>query len=336
MAQGTKETIRLQGRDVPFERANLPVDQLTLDPKNPRIQYLIGMHAGNISQERLEELLWEKNPVKALKMSIEQNQGVYEPIIVQKVDGRLVVREGNSRVVACRRLKTIYPDTDAFSTVPAMVFDEELTEDDLAVYLADVHVAGKNKWGGYEQAKHVHDLFHEFGKTYEWMATHLRLSKSRINQDMKAYKWTTDFLAKHPDPKNLDKFAFFQELARKRELAERYANEPQFQQQFDRWLVEGNLTKAFDVRQLDLILAHPQATKALDEESFQEAAAVLVKEEPSLGSDLYLAVKKTTEKLKKAPADEIQDLSKNKQKLIMLRELKVALDNLATLSDVEL
>jgi hypothetical protein len=294
------------------------------------------MQYGDVSQERLEELLWEKNPVKALAMSIEQNQGVYEPIIVQEKDGRYVVREGNSRVVACRHLKAIHPETDAYSTVPAMIFQDELTEDDLAVYLADVHVAGKNKWGGYEQAKHVHDLFHEFGKSYEWLATHLRLSKSRITQDMKAYKWTTDFLARHPDPKNLDKFAFFQELARKRDLAERYTEDFRFQQQFDRWLIEGKLTRAHDVRQLDQILSNPQATKALDEEGFEAAAAVLIREDPSLGSDLYAAVKQATVKLKKAPADEIRDLSGNKQKLLMLRDLKRALEDLATLAEVEL
>ena len=38
-----------------------------------------------------------------------------------------------------------------------MVFDEELTEDDLAVLLADMHVTGKIRWDAYEQAKHVCD-----------------------------------------------------------------------------------------------------------------------------------------------------------------------------------
>jgi hypothetical protein len=336
MKEKMKETIRLQGRDIPFERAQVPVDQLTLDPKNPRIQYLLGMQVGQVPQERLEELLWEKNVVKALATSIQQNGGVFDPVIVQKEDGRLVVREGNSRTVACRRLAENHPGDERFSTVPAMIFDEELTEDDLAVYLADVHVAGKNKWGGYEQAKHVSELYHQFGKPYEWLAIHLRLSKSRITQDLKAYKWTTDFLAENSDPKNLDKFAFFQELARKRHLADRYTNDLPFQQQFNRWLVEGKLTRSFDVRKLEMVLAHPQAAKALGEKGFQQASEVLVKEDPALGSELYAAVEKATLKLKKAPADEIPEISKDKQKLFMLRDLKRALEDLATLAEVEL
>jgi hypothetical protein len=331
-----KETMRLQGRDIPFERAVVDVHDVTLDPMNPRIQYLIGLHTAPIEQGKLEELLWEKNQVKALAMAIEQNGGVAQPILIQKMNGQLVVREGNSRTVACRRLTKANPSDDRFRTVPAMIFDEELTQDDLAVYLADEHVAMKNKWGGYEQAKHTFVLYEQFGKSYEWLATHLRLSKSRITQDLKAYKWTEEFLAQNPDPKNLDKFAFFQELARKRDLADRYTNDLAFRQQFNRWLTEGNLPKSVDVRKLDLVLAHPPAAKTLDEETFEKAAEVLIKEDPALGSDLYAAVKKTTLILKKAPADEIQDLSKDKQKLLMLRDLKRALDDLGTLAEVEL
>jgi hypothetical protein len=332
-----KETIRLQGRDIPFERARVPVDQLSLDPKNPRIQYLIGLQPGDISEQRVGELLWDKNVVKALSMSIEQNKGVYESIIVQKRDGRLIVREGNSRTVACRHLAELYPDDDHYKTVPAMIFDEgALSEDDLAVYLADVHVAGKNKWGGYEQAKHVYELYHQFGKSYEWLSNHLRLSKSRITQDLKAYEWTTEFLVNHPDPKNLDKFAFFQELARKKDLADRYTNDLAFQQEFSGWLVDNKLTKSADVRQLHRVLANPKATEVLDEDGFVAASEVLIKEDPALGSDLYDAVKKATEKLKNAPMVEVNELSDSPQKLIMLRNLNRAIEDLATLAKVEL
>ena len=45
--------------------------------------------------------------------------------------------------------------------------------------LADMHVAGKIRWDAYEQAKHVSTLYNVHGKTYDWLATHLRLSKSR-------------------------------------------------------------------------------------------------------------------------------------------------------------
>jgi len=116
------ETIRLQNRDVPFERGRLSIDQLVLDPLNPRIQYLIGRHPGPITQEKLDELLWAKEPIKALAQAIQQNGGVYDPIIAQKIDGRYLVKEGNSRTVATRHLAEKNPGDDRFMTVPAMIF----------------------------------------------------------------------------------------------------------------------------------------------------------------------------------------------------------------------
>jgi hypothetical protein len=232
------DTIRIQNRDVPVERTRLAVNQLILDPKNPRIQYLIGRLPGEVSEQDLDDLLWSKDQVKALAQQIKQNGGVYDPLIVQKLDGRFVVREGNSRTVATRHLAETHSGDYRFTTVPVVLFNEEATEDDVAVLLADMHVTGKIRWDAYEQAKHVWMLHNEYGKPYEWLATHLRMSKSKITQQLKAYKWTTEYLRDNGDPRNLEKFNFFNELARKRELDERYSNDLAFQQQFKRWLVE--------------------------------------------------------------------------------------------------
>jgi hypothetical protein len=330
------ETIRIQNRDIPLTRERVPVALLRLDPRNPRIQYLIGRYVGDIPDQKLDELLWDKEQVKALAQSILQNGGVFDPIIVQRNGDGFIVREGNSRTVALRHLAAKHEGDDRFTTVPAMVFDDRLSEEDLAVLLADLHVTGKIRWDAYEQAKHVSELYHGYGKTYEWLSTHLRLSKSRITQDLKAYEWTTTYLKHHPDPKNLEKFAFFQELARKKELANRYANEPSFRQEFDQWLAEDRLTASAQVRQLEQVLANDGARKQLDEAGFEAAATVLIKDDPALASGLYDAVKRATEQLKRASMTEIQDLSENPQKLIMLRNLHRAIEDLATLANVKL
>ncbi len=174
------------------------------------------------------------------------------------------------------------------------------------------------------------------GKTYDWLATHLRLSKSKITQQLKAYAWTTDYLNENGDPRNIERFAFLSELARKKDLAARYSDDLAFQQQFKRWLTEGKLNDSKQVRQLGAILENAQAVKVLDEEGWAAAASVLIREDPALGSDLYDAVKRATEKLNKAPLDEIHDLSDNKQKLLMLRGLHRAIEDLATQADVSL
>ena len=339
MVPPNEQYLRLQGKDIPYKRAAVRVDQCELDPSNPRIQFLIGQRGENITQEELDALIWEKDTVKALQQSIFQNGGVYDAIIVQrnKKGDKYRVREGNCRTVASRHLLDQYPNDTRFMTMPAMIFDVDLTEEDLAVLLADMHVAGKIRWDAYEQAKHVHDLYNIYGKTYDWLSDHLRLSKSKITELLSAYKATNEYLQSHPAPGNVRKFSLFHEVVKRKDLRERFNESMEFKQKFHKWVTEGRVTDSKQVRDLPLILENPEATKALDEEGFEEAQKVLIRNDPSLASDLFLSIKNATEKLKKAPASDLQDLKGgDPQKLIMLRNLHRAIEDLATLAGVKL
>jgi hypothetical protein len=221
--------------------------------------------------------------------------------------------------------------------MPATIFDVDLTEEDVAVLLADMHVAGKIRWDAYEQAKHVHDLFTVYGKTYDWLSNHLRLSKSKIVEMLSAYRATTEFLALHPGPGNIRKFSLFQELMKKKDLRQRFSDDLVFKQKFHKWLAEERITDSKQVRDLSVVLANPEAAKALEASGFAEATKVLIRNDPALESELFWAVKNATEKLKAAPASDIQDLKVGSpQKLIMLRNLYRAIEDLATLAEIKL
>jgi hypothetical protein len=99
---------------------------------------------------------------------------------------------------------------------------------------------------------------------------------------------------------------------------------------------DGRLNDSKQVRQLPMLLGNAQATEVLDERGYVAAARVLASEDPAMGSELYDAVKRATDQLTKAPADEIRDLALIKQKLLMLRNLRHAIEDLATLADVKL
>ena len=332
------EYMTIQAKQVPFTRQAVAVADLELDPTNPRIQYLIGQKAGMVSQNDLDAMIWEKDAVKALSQSILQNGGVYEPLILQRKDNaKFRVREGNCRTVACRHLEDQYPHDTRFMTVPAMIFDVDLTEEDLAILLADMHVASKIRWDAYEQAKHVSDLFNIYGKTYDWLANHLRLSKTKIKELLLAYQATKEYLGLFPGQANIRKFSFFHEVMKKRELRERFQNNLQFKQRFHKWLEDGRLTDSKQIRDLLTVLVSPEALKALDEKGIDEAVRLLMQADPSLESNLYAAVKNATEKLRLASATEIRDLmAGNPQKTIMLRNLSRAIEDLATLAGVKL
>jgi hypothetical protein len=237
----TIESIRIQGRDIPFTRRNVSIEAIDLDPKNPRVQYLVGQRASGVDQQDLHDLIWAKDSVKALADSIFQNGGVYEPLILQVTGNRFVAREGNCRTVADRHLAEEHPDDVRFAMVPAMVFEGELTDEDLAVLLADMHVAGKIQWDAYEQAKHVSDLANRYHKTFDWLASHLRLSRSKIQELLSAHKAATEFMTAHPQPGNVRKFSFFHELAKKKALREMLELDPSFKQRFHKLIAEERL-----------------------------------------------------------------------------------------------
>jgi hypothetical protein len=329
--------LTLQGKQIPYIEQRIPLDKCELDAKNPRVQYLVGQRAGVAPENELDEMIWEKDAVKALAQSIQQNGGVYEAVIVQRNGSKFPVREGNCRVVACRHLAEQYPNDTRFTTLPAKIFDVELTEEDLAVLLADMHVASKIRWDAYEQAKQVSDLFNIYGKTYDWLANHLRLSKSKIKELLWAHQATTEYLKLFPSPTNVRKFSIFHELMRKKDLRERFANDLQFKQRFHKWLEDGRITDSKQVRDLPAILANSQAAVALDKNGFEEALKVLIQADPALESDLFAAIKHATEQLKAAPASDIQELKAgHPQKTILLRNLSRAIEDLATLAGVKL
>lgn len=329
------ETITIQGKQIPYVREHIPVAKCDLDPANPRVQFLVGQ-VRNITQTDLDEMIWSKDSVKALSQTIEQNGGVHEAILVQNVhDGRYLVREGNCRTVISRHLDE--QGVSNFDTIPAMIFKDALSEEDLAVYLADIHITGKIQWDAYEKAKQVYDLLKKYGKSYDWMSNHLRLSKSKIKELVDAYNATSEFLRDNPAPANVKKFNFFHEVMKKKELREKFHNEPSFKANFNDWLTKDRLSDSKQIRSLPDILANSEATKALGLSGFTDANQIVLKNDPSLESDAFWAVKNATEYLKKLPASDLQDLKAgNAQKIIMLKNLYRALDDIATLSGMRL
>ena len=123
---------------------------------------------------------------------------------------------------------------------------------------------------------------------------------------------------------------------KKRDLAEQFATDPEFKQRFHRWLADGKLTDARQVRVLERILESAEATKALDDQGARAAENVLIRDDPALESDLFDAVKRASDKLRTASMEEVQSIKDSPQKVVMLRELRTRLQNLATYAGVEL
>jgi hypothetical protein len=337
MEKATRFSIRLGDRDFVLERKQVPVPTLKLDPKNQRLSYLLGQirKEGKLGTDaELHELLWAMDPVKDLYQSIYQNGGlIQDPII--KADGLVV--EGNCRTVALRELHKKFPKDARFASAFVQILPASFSEEQLVTLLGELHIAGKIEWRAYEQAEYVYKMSKQFGKTYDFLSSHLRWPRSKIAQKIAAYEETTIYLAETADPQGVNRFSHFEEFMRKKELRDKRENDPKFMKSFRQWVFDGKFPDAKDVRVFPDVIANPRAFKSFEQKDIQAAERVLIESDPSRSSDFYWSVDQTTQKLRNTPLSELNDLKGgDTAKLAKLRELHRALLDVASAAGVSL
>lgn len=278
--------LSLRKEDIELKRKRIPIKLLTLDPKNQRIQFLMTSKGFGLTDAEIEEELWKQDYVKQLANSILDNGGLLSPIIVQP-NG--VVVEGNSRLVACRRLikiseeKKITPPPDVLN-LPAEVLPEGLDDKKLVWLLGEWHIAGKHEWDPYEQAEYIYKMWKDEGQTYDTLVNHLRMSKSTIRQKINAYEMMRDYLTKNRSPQEIYKWSYFEEYFKKKDLRERHILEPDFKEKFFELVAAGGVKgedkakfQGADVRKLPEVLEIPEAWAMLQKtKDFRQAYEIVV------------------------------------------------------------
>ncbi len=325
-------TIRLGNQDFVLERRLVSVAWLKLDRSNPRLSYALTQEENTPSDARLQDLLWSIDAVKDLYQSVLQNGGLIDdPIVTQE---GLVV-EGNSRTVVLRELHKKFPDDIRWTETYVRLLPPDVTNEQIVTLLGELHIAGKIEWRAYEQAQYVWRMNKEFGRTYDFLAAHLRWSRSKIAQKIGAFEETQLYLAEYSDPQGVNRFSHFEEFMKKKDLRERRENDPAFMKEFREWVSQGKFPGATDMRILPDVLANDKALAALREYGIQSAEAVLNDADPSRNSDLYYSIDQTCQQLRNVPLSEIKALQNGSPtKLAKLTELQAALDELAHMAKI--
>lgn len=331
------DEITLDGRKIAVRSDEVPVERLRLDPKNPRIANTIALRldlTGDF-QKAIANLLWSDPEVHDLYRQVLVNQGLIERIIV-KPDYTVV--EGNCRTVVYRKLRENHPRDPRWSRVPARVLPESISEREIALLLAQLHVQDKNKWSSFEKAGHVFRLHKDFVLTQDEIAVRLRMSKSKVNQMIRAFDaMRTAYLPRYPDPASVHKYSYFEELFKKPELREWAMTNAENVQRFSAWVGEGKLTHGAQVRDLPTILANPEALAVFERAGYLEARTVLEEDDPTISSPLYRKMAEMSEALQDARLDEINrarpDGSRAARRIV--RELRDALERFMALSGVD-
>ena len=177
----------------------------------------------------------------------------------------------------------------------------------------------------------------QFGKTYDFLCSHLRWPRSKVAQKIAAYEETKIYLAESGDPQGINRFSHFEEFMKKKELRDKRDADPQFMKTFRKWVLEGKFPDAKDIRMLPDVLASDRALKEFERKDIRASERVLNETDPSRSSDFYFSIDQTTRQLRSTPLSEINDLkSGNSAKAGKLRELNKALMDLAKIAGVSL
>ena len=332
------DEITLDGKRIQVQSVDLPLERVKLDPRNPRIANTVSLSLtdeGEALQKKLEELLWDDSDVRDLYRQVLINKGLVERIIVRQ-DGSVV--EGNCRTVVYRKLRQKQPSEPSWRHIPARLLPADIGARDVAILLGEMHVAGKNTWTPFEKAGHVYRLHEEFALTQDEIAQRLRMSKSKVNQLIRAFDvMKNKYLPKYPGPASSHKFSYFEELFKKPPLREWVASKPGAEDLFVQWVGTGKIDQGVHVRELPAILNDETAVKALTEEGFAAAQRVIEEDNPALTSKLFRRMVEMTEALKKAQLDDIQRVRKggNSKARRIVQDLGKSLSHFVELCGLE-
>lgn len=317
------EPIRLGNADFELERKKVPVSALKLDPENQRLSYLLKANGAPATDAAMHHLIWEMDAVKDLYTSIYQNGGlISDPICTRE----LLVAEGNCRTVCLRELQSKYPADSRWQHVHVQLLPESVTAEQLTMLIGELHIAGKIEWRAFEQAEYVWKMNSVYGRSYDFLASHLRWTRSKLTQKIGAYEETRAYLEETGDPEGINRFSHFEEMMKQKTLRERRGEDPDFMPLFRRWVADGKFPDAKDVRFLPDFLEDVSAFTAFEENGAAAGREVLHRNDPALLSSFWATIDRAAKELREAPLMEIEELqSGNALKLEKLRSLEQAI-----------
>lgn len=331
------DEITLDGKKVRVRNALIPVHAVHLDPANPRIAntFAVLTGSGPASEQRIEALLWEDPDVRDLSRQIEINGGLIERIIITE-DGRAI--EGNCRTVCYRKLHQKHPKDARWRTIPARLLPPQIGAKDIAILLGEMHVAGKNTWSPFEKAGHVYRMHRDFSLTQDEIAQRLRMSKSKVNQLVRAFDvMKNKFLPRFPGHGNIRKFSYFEELYKNPALRDWLDRNSEAEDTFVEWVGKEKIAQGVHVRVLPAILKNDRAVAALTKHGFGAAERIIAEDDPAAESKLFRRMTEMAEALKKAQLDDIRRVRGGSNALAreIVLDMKKALDHFLELCDLD-
>ena len=238
--------ITIGKKEYEVEEQQLNQCELLFYEDNPRVYSVLRENGASPTQKDIQDHMTQMDHVKQLRLSIEQNGGLIDPLIVVKRNRDYVVLEGNSRLAAYRLLAG--KDPVKWQKVRVNILPEDISENDIFTLLGQYHLVGRKDWSAFEQAAYLYRQKQTSGLENDILAKNVGLSKGDVDTYISVYT----FMLEHKVLKS-DKWSYFIEYLKKRGIRKYRETSPSIDDVFVKQVKSGEIEKAEDVRTLEEI-----------------------------------------------------------------------------------
>jgi hypothetical protein len=311
-----KVVINLDGKPTEVTRRHIPLNKITLDVKNPRIQYFIDTNLHDqVTQDKVKFALGEGNEqYERLKDHIERNGGIYNPIWVVSKDDYFLVIEGNTRSFIYEELAEKYVNDDRWKTIDSYILPEWIEKNRINFIRLEAHLFGQTPWDAYEKARELYRLHVEEDYAIKRLEQLTKMNAFEIRNSIQAFKdMEEQYLKKYRSPMERLKFSYFVEFRKNKELKKLVKDGRLGLLDFCDWVGEGKFSRGEEIRKLPSVLKDDEAKQVLVEEDFQSALDQLEQKNPAVKSKLFENIEAVISGLENMPFNELDEIKRGFQ-----------------------
>lgn len=216
-----------------FPESSISIEKLRFWPENPRIYsevfsfYEENKHEDLNSpqlQEKIFQILKDRDDVRELRRQIEEAGGLTEPLIVRKsLDGNYDVLEGNRRLAACQMIRErSNENSELYNSVSSLmceVVSKDVEEGVIFSLLGTLHIKGKHPWEPFAKACYIKKRLDDTNGDLSLVEKEVGESQKEIQIQVENIK-----LMKEADESKESRYSYYDVLNRNRKTQKEIKN----------------------------------------------------------------------------------------------------------------
>jgi hypothetical protein len=323
MAENAVSEIVVRGQHVRTETTELPVETLRFWSDNPRVKAAMAedVDAASLTQDEIDERLWQFDYVHVLLSDIEQHGGLIDEVVVQ---GNTVL-EGNSRLCAYRHLLKRARDrndlvgVETWSKIRCRVVPTELKPEIVLALLGIWHLKGKHQWTPYEKAFYMKRMASDFHWSEKKVADSVDMTAKSVQNNIRAYDLMTENKCK-----DYEKFSHFYELVKNKKLDILKSEVPDLVEKTVEAIIQDRFDRGEQIRDLHKVLRDKVARRQFLQEaySFSDAFETAKEHHPENADSFFNHMKKSIDDLHNCTTERVEEIKRDTQKRSLLKNLR--------------